>query len=210
MDGGGIPTWSDHTVKRRDGIYKNKANEQSAKSHKAKRLRVWAERWATTPACPRCGKEIPQRYRRGAPQKYCSRRCSQYAYARRGENSWREGTVTGTIGAVGELLVSADLLKRGYHVFRSLSPNAVCDLAIITGARAIRVEVTKGNRARTGKAYYSPHNAANYDVIAVWFSDGTVEYNPGLPVAERSAGPLKYSDEDGRAAGGEGVGAASA
>lgn len=41
-----------------------------------------------------------------------------------------------------ELVVATDLLRRGYDVFRSLSPASTCDLAILKNRRLIRVEVT--------------------------------------------------------------------
>lgn len=44
-------------------------------------------------------------------------------------------------GAAAELLVSADLLKRGAAVYRSVSPAAPFDLIALFGNRLIRVEV---------------------------------------------------------------------
>jgi len=64
------------------------------------------------------------------------------------------GLTSGTTGAIGELLVAADLLQKGYHVFRAQSPSCPCDLAILKDNRLLRVEVRTGHRSRaTGKVY---------------------------------------------------------
>lgn len=39
----------------------------------------------------------------------------------------------GTQGAVSEMMAAVDLLRRGYEVFRALSPNAGCDLIALKG-----------------------------------------------------------------------------
>lgn len=197
------------TGNQEDGIYKNAASERSAKWHKARRMRLWQQRFSDPDAnrCVQCGCQIERRYQRGQPKRYCSVACKQAAFVGTSDQRWPGDHATGTIGAIGELMVSADLLRRGYNVFRSLSPNASCDLAIISGGAATRVEVTKAYRTRSGGLQFNPHERERYDVLALWCVDGSVTYIPSLP-AIVSAGPLKYSDEDGRAAGGEGVGAA--
>ena len=49
---------------------------------------------------------------------------------------------TGRVGAVSELVACADLMRRGFHVFRSQSPTCPCDLIVYKNAgRLIRVEV---------------------------------------------------------------------
>lgn len=88
---------------------------------------------------------------------------------------------TGTIGAVGELLVSIRLMREGYAIFRALSPSSPCDLIAAHGATTLRVEVTKATRCSTGKVFYAKHDPARYDLLALWFEDGTVEFRPPLP-----------------------------
>ena len=46
------------------------------------------------------------------------------------------GITCATIGAISELMVSADLLKKGYEVFRAVSPSCSCDLAILRDTKA--------------------------------------------------------------------------
>ena len=51
---------------------------------------------------------------------------------------------TGTAGALGELIVSAELFKLGYNVFRALSPACPYDLIAEFGRVLYRVEVRTG------------------------------------------------------------------
>lgn len=71
-------------------------------------------------------------------------------------------------GCAGELAVAADLLLRGYHVFRTVCANAPVDLIIMDDAgQLLRVEV------KTGTA--QPRHE-KYDVLARVLRDGSVEY----------------------------------
>jgi len=45
-------------------------------------------------------------------------------------------------GCVHELIVAVDLMKRGFQVYKSMSPASSCDLVIEKGERLIRVEVS--------------------------------------------------------------------
>lgn len=47
----------------------------------------------------------------------------------------------GGVGAVGELLVAADLMLKGYDVFRNLSPNGLADLVALKNDRVWRIQV---------------------------------------------------------------------
>lgn len=86
---------------------------------------------------------------------------------------------TGTTGAVSELVASVDLLRKGYEVFRALSPSCSCDLAILKDHQLLRIEVRTGKRSATGKITYPP-DRANADHFAVVV--GTeVHYFPVLP-----------------------------
>ncbi|HEY4710097.1 MAG TPA: hypothetical protein VIH46_08005 [Candidatus Acidoferrales bacterium] len=52
----------------------------------------------------------------------------------------------GDLGAAYELAVAADLIKRGFDVFRNLSPNGPADLLVIKSKKILRVQV-KGTYA---------------------------------------------------------------
>jgi len=78
------------------------------------------------------------------------------------------------IGAQAELIVAADLLRRGWHVFRSVSHTGPCDLIILKHGGTLRVEV---------KAW--PSNIepdvieARFDILAIVL-DGHVTYRPNI------------------------------
>lgn len=52
------------------------------------------------------------------------------------------------MGTLSELVISADLLARGYHVFRAVSPACPFDLVIYKNGRLQRVEVKTRNTER--------------------------------------------------------------
>lgn len=88
-------------------------------------------------------------------------------------------TGAANIGAMGELIVAADLLKLGFEVFRSVSPTTSCDLLVMRENKMYRVEVTVGHRHGDG-IRYDPHDKKNFDIIAVVFQDGDVIYMPSI------------------------------
>jgi Holliday junction resolvase-like predicted endonuclease len=83
---------------------------------------------------------------------------------------------TSTIGAIGELLASAFFLRRGYYVFRSVTPNAPCDLIAVKGDRTLRVEVKTGREHTSGRINYSicSKNAPYADCVAAVHPNGEV------------------------------------
>ena len=68
-------------------------------------------------------------------QKYCSSEC------RPTYKKLYPGLAPGTVGAVSELIACADLLVKGYEVFRAVSPSCSCDLIALRGSEVKRVEV---------------------------------------------------------------------
>ena len=72
------------------------------------------------------------------------------------------------VGATSELLVCADLLGRGFEVFRAVSPSTSCDLIALKHGRCVRIQV------RTAKLYHRKDGSerlhfgrgGNHDVVA--------------------------------------------
>lgn len=123
-------------------------------------------------SCGYCGGPIPEKRVR-AHAKYCKTAC-QKAVARERyritSGCKPQGEMaSGTVGAIGELLVAVDLLEKGYEVFRALSPACSCDLVVYKGGRGTRVEV----KVRQPNA---DHRA---DVLAV-VAHGVITYKPDL------------------------------
>lgn len=64
-------------------------------------------------------------------------------------------TSTGAIGAANELRAAVFLMRRGYEVFRALSPTCSCDLIVLKDGLLKRVEVRTGRRATNGTSVYA-------------------------------------------------------
>lgn len=130
--------------------------------------------------CLYCNSPLSEaRIRRHA--KYCGQECSRADLATKYKSlNTPIETSTGNVGAIGELLVSVDLLKRNMEVFRSVSPSTSCDLAVLCNGKLKRVEVTKAFYTPNGKVQFTKHKSEKYDVLALYFSDFTVEYRPPI------------------------------
>jgi hypothetical protein len=98
--------------------------------------------------CLACNKDFKGIYN----QIYCSSSC----YKEKNERyvNIYKNLSTGTIGAIGELRVCADLLSKGYEVFRALSPSCSCDLLASKNGKTHSIEVKTSNRYKSGKLYY--------------------------------------------------------
>lgn len=95
------------------------------------------------------------------------------------------------VGVMHEHVVMVDLLRRGLQPYKSISPDAPVDLAVLCGSRLIRVEVTTGYRTKQG---VNPRNiklekAHGWDVLAMVEIDGKITYTP--PIDQVLAG---YTD----------------
>ena len=114
--------------------------------------------------CPGCG-EIFIITRKG--KRYCSKSC-RVKHECKWKSSGIKGVCAGTVGAIAELVVSTDLLKRGFAVFRALSPSCSCDLVILKSNKLLRLEVKTGYRnPQSGKIVTPQSKTKNtYDILA--------------------------------------------
>lgn len=86
------------------------------------------------------------------------------------------GNRTGPIGAASELIVCADLLRRGWDVFRSVSPTCYCDIIATKGPNTLEIEV----RTASGQTGWHCSTDGKYDTLAI--VRGTdIKYVPELP-----------------------------
>lgn len=127
--------------------------------------------------CITCGETLKQNPAR--TRKYCSSKCRSEAYFGKSPSL---NLQTGDKGALSEMLACADLLKRGFHVFRAISPSAPCDLIAMKDTRLIRVEVTTVRRTTTGVHYnHKRHKSEKYDMLAfVILGEDVIEYEPSI------------------------------
>jgi hypothetical protein len=126
--------------------------------------------------CPQCQKVF---LTRRSNKIYCSKSCkNKKMYVAR---SAYPDLPTGTVGAISELAVSCDLLRRGFEVFRALSSSCSCDLAILwKGTHLRRVEVRTGyENPSTGKQSTCRTGIERCDIFAIVYPSGIV-YEPPL------------------------------
>jgi len=84
----------------------------------------------------------------------------------------------GTIGAASELLAAADLMMKGWEVFRALSPNSHCDLLAEKDGTTMRLEVRTGRYILGSdlRLSYSTRNSDGKFMIVVTVIDKKVHY----------------------------------
>lgn len=90
-----------------------------------------------------------------------------------------------TIGGMNELRAAADLVGRGYHVFRSVVADGPIDLVAMTPeGMMLRVEVRTGQATLSGYVWKRNHHDVPYDVAAIVLTDRVV-YEPDMPIIPR-------------------------
>lgn len=129
--------------------------------------------------CVECNNEIPPNKAKWNA-KYCSKQCEKTAYKRKYSPAPKVLCSASALGASSEHLVCADLLLRGYWVFRSVTPDAPFDLLAHAEGKSIRVEVKTTRKSEAGKIYTPRTKVGAFDVLAMCFADGSVEYRPAL------------------------------
>lgn len=87
-----------------------------------------------------------------------------------------------TIGCIGEMLVCADLMQKGWDVYRSISPHAPVDLMARRDRKTVAVEVRSGRKKLDGRVVFGkPLREKSWEVIAVVLPDGEIHYQPEMP-----------------------------
>lgn len=133
-----------------------------------------------TTNCAVCGDALTPAKAK-ARAKVCSVKCrGQRDYTRFREVNKYFPISPGTRGAVSELQVASDLMLKGFNVFRALSSNASCDLAIVRKDKLLRIEVRTGYRTPAGSLSFPKKPAELFDVMAVVESNGTITYMPPI------------------------------
>jgi hypothetical protein len=100
----------------------------------------------------------------------CSSDCHRKRKAQTsGREAWQTDIPSGTVGAITELVIATDLMKRGYSVFRALSPACFCDLIAINDNEHLFVEARTGYRApKSGNLSYPKKTRGSVNVFAVF------------------------------------------
>ena len=124
--------------------------------------------------CGVCKKGFVQTYK----NKYCSEVCRKININSRITDHYNLSP--GTIGALNELKVCADLMIKGYNVFRCVSPNSPHDLIISNDERILRVEVTTGTKHVSGNISHAGKTDRDFDILAIVVFSGEIIYKPDI------------------------------
>src|SRR4030067_1334110 len=83
-------------------------------------------------------------------------------------------------GAASELAVCADLLLRGFHVYKNVANTGV-DLLAVRDTELYRIEVKTARVHKSGISYYAKPIRNNFDVVASFIPRNTeVRYEPDI------------------------------
>ena len=128
--------------------------------------------------CPNCNKKFIAKYNL---QKWCNKTC-QMEFKLGGPYPFQDIS-TATRGAMSELLACIDLMKKGYEVYRALSPASSCDVLALKNGKFFDVEVKTGYRSKDNKQITSTTNKnqikAHYLAIVIHRTNEVV-YEPPL------------------------------
>ena len=107
-------------------------------------------------------------------QKVCSSECrKKHSLKYWHFNDEYKHLTSSTVGAIAEIVVAIDLMKKGFSVFRGLSPSCYCDLIAVETKtkKKLELEVRTGRRSFSGKLEFptilSKHNNGNITGYAV-------------------------------------------
>lgn len=89
---------------------------------------------------------------------------------------------SGTQGAINELVVAQDMLRKGFQVFRAVAPCASCDLIAIRGDTILRVEVGWSSKfsPTSDRSSKLKNSRYRFDVWAGVTPEGQVRYVPDV------------------------------
>jgi len=112
-------------------------------------------------------------------------RAKQKAWNRSTQSWSRQAQVqlgNGDIATVTELLVCADLVKRGHDVYRAVNHDSPADLVVYANGVSMRVEVKAARVSSTGTWCCRQDQRQNgrHDVIAWVAPDGSIRYRPEI------------------------------
>jgi hypothetical protein len=114
-------------------------------------------------------------------KKYCTAKCRSLYYQNKihGGSALLKHLPPGTVGALGEILVSADLMKKGYEVYRAMSPSSSCDVLARKNEKFYSVEVRTGYKSLDGSKVTTNRVNIKADILAiVLHREGEILYQP--------------------------------
>ena len=142
------------------------------------------KRNSRTISCLYCGGKFMAK---AVNQRYCSLQCARNFkrekyfndHPRKPAKHWsikkREeykkitnGLPPATSGAISELIACADLLHKGYYVFRTISANSPYDIIATKNGTILKIEVRTGTVLKNGKISVNKHTNHENDLADHW------------------------------------------
>ena len=117
-----------------------------------------------TKACSVCSKQYYGRENSVT----CSHICREERFKKKFGRYSDKSIPSGTVGAMSELAVSMDLMKKGYSVFRALSPACFCDVIAVKGEQVLKIEIRTGYIAYNGKLSYPDNVRGTVDTFGIY------------------------------------------
>lgn len=127
--------------------------------------------------CLNCRKILDQQKLLKHPNlKFCNEHCRKIYQQKNYYNDYlNTGLCTSTAGALNELIVCIDLTRKGYEVFRAISPACSCDLIVINkNLKKSRIEVRQGKELDNKQVSFPKNNKADY--MAILFKNDKIVY----------------------------------
>lgn len=124
-----------------------------------------------TKICKICGKKFRGMYN----SKYCSKRCENINYKTYRYFSYK-GLSTHIIGTISELLVVIDLLKKGYEVYRPLTPTNSADLVFEKNNNLFKIEVRTAYKTKLNQIKCNLSNIRASILAKVFLADNKIVY----------------------------------
>jgi len=109
---------------------------------------------------------------------YCSSYCYQEANRKETGTYYSDGKLlpSSVTGAIHELLVCAELMKRGYYVFRAQSPACPCDLVAMKDGDLFKIEVTTGRNSTSKLSFPKKKGSYLFDFMAIVLKDNSIRW----------------------------------
>lgn len=98
--------------------------------------------------CKLCGKNYQSFYENKLT---CSDECKKRKFSIDTGRLTDTSICSGTVGAISEMEVCAELMRKGYAVFRSLSPSCFCDAIAVKGEKILKIEIRTSYEHPTSK-----------------------------------------------------------
>jgi Holliday junction resolvase-like predicted endonuclease len=127
--------------------------------------------------CINCKQKLPDSLiRRHAI--YCSTYCRQEAARKETGTYYNDGQLlpSSVTGAIHELLVCAELMKKGYYVFRAQSPACPCDLVAMKDGDLFKIEVTTGRNSTSKLSFPKKKGSYLFDFMAIVLKDNSIRW----------------------------------